>query len=198
MYADDIILLSISVTDLQLMFNLCSEVFTDLDLPINVSKCHCICIGPRCNTMCSTLNIQGAAVHWAESTKYLGITICQAKSFKCLWDESKSKFYCNCNVILGRLGTTAPANVVLKLISTQSVQNLLYGIASTSLNNSELKSFSHAYNSMFSKVFNSFDSHVISYCQFYSGHLCFNMLYDLQRYVFLSKLLANECINNNL
>ena len=47
MYADDIILLSISISDLQLMFNMCSKVFNDLDLPINISKSHCLRIGPR-------------------------------------------------------------------------------------------------------------------------------------------------------
>src|SRR5580692_1788880 len=49
MYADDIILLSISISDLQFMFHLCAKVFDDLDLPINTSKSHCLRIGPRCN-----------------------------------------------------------------------------------------------------------------------------------------------------
>ena len=48
MYADDIILLSISVTDLQLMFKLCVDILNDLNLSIN-DKCNCLRIGPRCN-----------------------------------------------------------------------------------------------------------------------------------------------------
>ena len=63
MYADDVILLSTTVTDLQRMFNLCSEIFSDLDLPINVDKCHSLRIGPRCDNICCTLQIQGQAVH---------------------------------------------------------------------------------------------------------------------------------------
>ena len=62
LYANGIIMLSLTVTDLQRIFNLCSSVFTDLDLPINVSKCHCLRIGPRCNALCSMLKIQGINV----------------------------------------------------------------------------------------------------------------------------------------
>jgi len=66
MYADDLILLSITVTDLQRMFNLCSDAFCQLDLPINVSKWHCLRLGPRFNINCSPLSIQGVDVEWVK------------------------------------------------------------------------------------------------------------------------------------
>ena len=40
MYADDLILLSITVSDLQRLLDMCNSLFADLDLPINISKCH--------------------------------------------------------------------------------------------------------------------------------------------------------------
>ena len=76
MYADDIILFSISVTDLQLMFNLRANVLADLDLPINVPKCHCLRIRSRFNTACSTITVQGVSIQWLNKIKFLGITIC--------------------------------------------------------------------------------------------------------------------------
>ena len=109
-YDDDVILLSNSVTDLKCMFDLCSEVFTELDLPINISKCHAMRIGPRFNIACSALTIQGAVVPWVDSVKFLGVTICKSRSFSCSWDDAKRKFYCNSNTILGRLGTSAPVD----------------------------------------------------------------------------------------
>ena len=42
MYADDLVLLSISVSDLQNLINVCADVLTDLDLTINFVKCQCI------------------------------------------------------------------------------------------------------------------------------------------------------------
>ena len=140
MYADDIILLSISVTDLQLMFNLCAGVFTDLDLPINTSKCHCMRIGPRSHANCSTLSIEGVNVQWVVSIKFLGVTLCQSKTFKCLWDDAKSKFYSSSNAIIGKLNTSAPESVILKLINSQGVPCLLYGIAATTSNDHEVES----------------------------------------------------------
>ena len=71
MYADDIILLSISVTDLQLMSNLCFDVLNDLNLSINVSKCSCLRVGPRCNMICKALTIHGIIVQWVEKITFL-------------------------------------------------------------------------------------------------------------------------------
>ena len=77
-----------------------------------------------CN-QCSTLKIHDADVQSVKSIKYLGVTILQAKKFKCNWDEAKSKFYCNANVIYERLGTSRPtaSAVLLKLINYQGVHN---------------------------------------------------------------------------
>ena len=80
MYADDLILLSISVTDLQNLFNVCSEIFIELDLPINVSKCHCMRIGPRFDVSCTPLKIQDNEVNWVDNINYLGVTITRAKT----------------------------------------------------------------------------------------------------------------------
>ena len=116
MYADDLILVSNGVTDLQLLFTQCSEIFTALDLPINISKCSCMRTGPRCNAICSTLKIEQKDVQWVDSIKYLGVTICRAKDFKCNWDEAKRQFYRNANVIFKRLGTIVTPAVLLRLM----------------------------------------------------------------------------------
>ena len=115
-------------------------------------------------------------------------------TFKCDHDDSKSKFYRSSNAILGRLGRSAPANVLLKLINTQGVPILLYGIPAVTLTEAELRNFSRAYNSIFSKIFETFDKNVIACCQYYSGYLCFNRIYDMHRYNFLDKLINNGCI----
>ena len=78
------------------------------------------------------------------------------------------------------------------------MQNLLYGIAATSLNESEVKSFSFAFNSMFAKIFSKYDIKIIAYCQFYSAYLTFKLLYDLHRYLFLAKQLSLKRMNSRL
>ena len=52
MYADDIVLLSPSVTALHELLHVCEGVLQNLDLFINPKKSVCVCTGPRYN-MCN-------------------------------------------------------------------------------------------------------------------------------------------------
>ena len=46
MYADDLLLISASMCDLQSMFNMYSDVASQLAITFNASKSKCIVIGP--------------------------------------------------------------------------------------------------------------------------------------------------------
>ena len=133
MYADDIILLSTSVTDLQKLFDLCRKILSDLDLPINYSKCSCMRIGPRHNVPCAEIVIDTFCIAWVNEINFLGITVCKSSKFVCSWTQAKRKCFYTSNVIFSKLGNSTAANVILKLVFTHGVQNLLYGIAALSL-----------------------------------------------------------------
>ena len=165
-------------------------------MPINIAKCHCLRIGPRHNLQCKNLIINGKEISWVDEIRFLGVTICNDNIFKCKWEDAKKKFYCYTNVILGRISTSAPVNVLLKLIDSQSVPHLLYGISATTLSTKELKSFSYAYNSIFAKIFHSCDNTVILNCQYFSNSLPFHYLYDYHRYNFLNRLYNTNGINS--
>ena len=77
---------------------------------------------------------------------------------------------------------------MLKLIDATSLQKLIYGISATTLNKSELTELSRVYDSVFAKMFRTFDNHIIKSCQFNFGYLAFNYKYDLSRLTFLKKL----------
>ena len=47
MYADDLLLLAISICDLQRMVDICIKEFEDIDMAINVKKTVCMRIGQR-------------------------------------------------------------------------------------------------------------------------------------------------------
>jgi len=191
MYADDVILLSISVSDLQLMFNVCADTLKQLDLPINVTKSHCLRIVPRFNSLCRDLVLNNTVVKWQSNIKFLGITICQGKQFNCCWKEAKSNFYCSANTILGRLGTSAPVGVLSPLINAQSLPNLLYGTVATGLTKADL-CINFAYNSVFAQNFKSNDARTILNCQYYCGVFTFTMNYEYQRYLFLNNLILEN------
>ena len=84
MYADDIVLLSPSVTALQELLHLCEGVLQNLDLFINPKKSICLRIGPRYNmSCCDIVSSNGCALQWMESVRYLGVYFVKARQFKC-------------------------------------------------------------------------------------------------------------------
>ena len=57
MYADDLILVSSSISQMQKMVDLCVNVLDELDLKINVNKAACIRVGARfCEFLCQRYN----------------------------------------------------------------------------------------------------------------------------------------------
>jgi len=62
LYADDIILLSPSVTGLQQMLDKCSEVATSISMAFNVNKSHCIVVGKFYNCVIAPMMLCGVMV----------------------------------------------------------------------------------------------------------------------------------------
>lgn len=188
MYADDLILLSNSVTDLQSMLNICDSVFKLLDLPINETKCHCMRIGPRYNIQCAPIKLNNAVLEWVDKINYLGITISKNKSLNLCWKEAKRAFYTCLNSFFDQLGTDAHIDVLMKLIYSQAIPKLMYGTCAFKLSLADRKSLRFVYNSFYSKIFKSFDSNVIANCQYFCDFLSFDCLLDLNRIMFLKRL----------
>ena len=75
MYADDIILLSISVCDLQQMVNLCIEELSVIDMIVNSTKSDFLRIGKRHNVDLQLISEGNQLVPWQNEIKYLGVNI---------------------------------------------------------------------------------------------------------------------------
>jgi hypothetical protein len=59
MYADDPLLSSCSVVDLQAMINICIDELAKLYLSLNVNKCFCLKVGRRFKADCGPLSAEG-------------------------------------------------------------------------------------------------------------------------------------------
>lgn len=92
LYADDILLMSHSVTCMQEMLNICSKVASNLDLKFNVAKSMVLRIGDRCNEPCAKLFLQGTELCYVKELKYLGVYIICGRTFKCSFSSAKLKF----------------------------------------------------------------------------------------------------------
>ena len=112
MYADDLVLLSGSLSGLQAMINLCVDKLTEFDLQINVKKSICLRIGKCHNNICSDLNIGGVSTSWSKNLTYLGITLSSSAKFAIDLKQNRVKFYRAFNSIYSKI---SKANELLSL-----------------------------------------------------------------------------------
>jgi hypothetical protein len=77
-YADDILLLSLSVSLLQRLLSICETELERIGMTINAKKSCCIRVGKRYDIKCTSIvTNNGACLPWVTSIRYLGITIVQ-------------------------------------------------------------------------------------------------------------------------
>ena len=169
MYADDLVLLAPSVTELQMiMVNYCYSELKMLDLEINSSKSVAKRISSRCNTACNNLFVSNQYIQWAKETKYLGIFVVSGNTFKCDLNQPKCKLYRSANSILSKIGNCNNSTISTQLIVSIALPVLTYGIEALSLTKSKFNVQEHSWSRMFHKIFKTFDMSVIRECQFHT------------------------------
>jgi len=197
LYADDLILLSISLSDLQSLVNCCITVLDDLDFQINSVKSVCLRIGPRFRSPCLPVMVGNQPLIWADEFTYLGVVFKGGKKLTFNWKLARGSFYKAVNSIFGTLGSNPNISVLISLARSRCIPILSYGIESLSLTNSDISTFSFAYNCIFFKLFHCKDPGVILNCQFYCSVLPFQALYDYLRYNFLLSVFGYNLFSVN-
>lgn len=195
LYADDLILIAPSVLDLQSLLSLSSDSFLNLGLEINPGKSYCLRVGNRCRATCQDIKVNGKLIPWVSEARYLGIVIKRNTHFACNWFDSRGSFYRAVNSILGSLGPNPRLDVILKLFQSTCVPILSYGISAISLSQTELRSLTYAYNSVFVKRFKIYNADTIEQCQFFCKFLPFYAYYDYLRFCFLRDKLNHSLLN---
>ena len=102
LYADDILLLSQSVTCMQVMLDICSHIACYLDLKFNTKKSVVMRIGKRYKCKCSPLLLDGIALPVVEECKYLGVILREGSRFSRSFSAAKIKFYRSFNAIYSK------------------------------------------------------------------------------------------------
>src|ERR1700730_4021302 len=82
MYADDLVLVSITIQDLQSLINISVNELSSIGLSINCSKTFCIRIGPRYALKRKSIIIISKQIDWVNELSYSGLIIVSAKNFK--------------------------------------------------------------------------------------------------------------------
>jgi len=166
LYADDILLIASSVSELEKLLHKCENELHWLDMSINLKKSCCLRVGKRCNATCANIScIKGQQLQWVNEIKYLGIHIVKAKSFKCDVRDAKRSFYRTANEIFGKIGRFASEEVTLQLIQSKCMPALLYGLDACPLNKTAINSLDYVVNQFFMKLFCTSDINVVHDCQ---------------------------------
>ena len=95
LYADDILILSPSVSQLEHLLHACESELVWLDMAINFSKSCCIRahVGPRCEKSCANISSKtGSNVPWVTEMRYLGGLLCAIRVFEMFVNCRQARF----------------------------------------------------------------------------------------------------------
>ena len=152
MYADDLILLSASLLDLQNMLQICDSIGKDLGMKFNASKSKCLLIGPNIALTPSPLVLENFQLPWVSGLDYLGICLCNAKTFQVDLSVTRRKFFTAMYSILSKCNYTSEM-VKLKLLEAHCLPILLYATESLNLPQSQIAELNSLWNSAYRRIF---------------------------------------------
>lgn len=165
MYADDLILISASLCDLQAMVNICSSELDKIDMKINSKKSQVIRFGNSYRKLCKNITINGTEICCVDKLKYLGCSFVAAKSIKVGLHDMRIKFYKSFNSLYSKCSKFGEP-VLLHLVNSHCLPFLLYGLEAMNLSSSELSSLDYTYGSAICRIFKTCYSNVKSICQY--------------------------------
>ena len=93
MYADDLLLLSASLCDLQLMIDICCKELDKLDMKLNVKKSQLVRIGRSHHKVVHGVILNGELFDCVDEVQCLGWYILSAKSFKVSLHHMRVRFF---------------------------------------------------------------------------------------------------------
>ena len=106
MYTDDIIILSSSIVELQMLVNISTENLLNLGMSVNGRKSVCMRVGPTYNLEIFGIVIDSTPVPWNPTLRYLEQIFLTGKSFMCDLHPIESKFFAFLNILLQTLTIT--------------------------------------------------------------------------------------------
>jgi len=157
LYADDIMLISISVSAMQCMLDICYNIAVFLDLKFNVKKSCVMRIGNRHKFTCANLSLGGQYLDYVSSIKYLGVYIVTGKVFSCNYDHVKLKFYRTFNAIYTKSKASCSELITMNLMKSYCIPVIFYATEAIIPKKPDLEKFDKIINNVIGKIFNTYD-----------------------------------------
>ena len=154
MYADDILLISHSITGMQNMLNICTAESYDLDLKFNTKKSMVMRVGKRYACWCAPLVLDGTTLSYVQEIRYLGVVLKSGRYFRTSISEIKLKFYKNFNSIYNRSKSAHSELICVNLVKSYCLPMILYGTEATYPNKSTLNALDRLIQQAVCRIFN--------------------------------------------
>ena len=195
MYADDLILLSPSRTELIRMINIVCDELKDINLSLNCEKSCYIRVGPKHAANSNPITTNAGIIPWVKEARYLGITIENHRSFKVSFNEAKSKFYAAFNNLYSKLGNRLDINVLVHLVKTMVLPIITYAIEALNMSKSCVSNLEFCFNRIMFKIFKVNDGANRLYCMKAFDILSIEEVYKIRKEKFLEKIKNISNIN---
>ena len=185
MYADDLLLLSASLTTLQRMIKICAAAVHHLDIAFNVKKSMVVRIDHACKHACVNVTLNGLAIPFVDKARYLGVFIKTGRQFRVSVSESINKFFKATNGILSKCKGRINEVVILHLFNSYCKPLLCYAIESVNMLRSDYRRLFHAWNSIYWKLFQVSDNNFLNDIIRFTGYIPISLEMDIRKYAFL-------------
>jgi len=152
MHADDLILISASIINLQRMLDICSNVGLTLGIKFNSSKSSCLHIGPSKINAMPVMLVDNLVINWCNKIKYLGVWIKSNIRFDIDVDERRRKFFMSVNCILTKTKFMCDM-VKLRILESHCLSLLLYCSDSGIFDVNLLNMLNCCWNTVIRKIF---------------------------------------------
>lgn len=187
MYADDLVLISSSVTVLQSMIDLCINELNMIDLSVNIKKSVAIRIGKNWCDECSMLSVGDQSIPWSKQLIYLGVTISSGNKFVIELKPCRSKFYRSFNSIYSKIFRSNEF-LIVSLVKTFCVSIVMYSLDALVLNSTCLNSLDNLFCNAFGNFFKTYDRDILYTCMYYLNCWPLRFEYFYRRVNFLTRL----------
>jgi hypothetical protein len=162
LYADDIMLVSYSVSIMQKMLKMCDVFASEFDIKFNSQKSIVLRIGSRFKAKCAVLMLGNESLRYGDTCKYLGVQIEAGVVFSCSFNNIRHKFYKMFNCIYSKTKSANSELVTIHLVNAYCMPSLMYCIEVIPLKRKDMLSLNRCVNCVISKVFALHDQNNIS------------------------------------
>ena len=193
LYADDILLISPSVSGLQQLILTVEKYLVQFEMSLNVKKSVCMRIGRKFKEECCLIyTVSGEPIQWADHIRYLGVDIVSGRKFKLSLSNNVKAYYRSVNAILSKLSNCASEECSVRLVTSKCVPILIYGLETCELSNAQRRTLDFITRRTFMRIFKTRSVDIVDECMAKCSLSSFSSIVDKRRTAFLLKIKASD------